>query len=256
MIMPILQGRMGNQMFQIAAAIGCAVKWNYDWDVPTETNDKIKWPNYFKRMSKELPVDWIKAGVFKENGFHFQEIPKHDPLLLDGYFQSEKYFKHCQEKIRHEFALPSFSMPKKSVSLHVRRGDYLTLSNHHPTLDVDYYRKAIWYFIEKGFDHFEVFSDDMDWCRQNLNSDKLTRATFMYHDNEKTGIPEIANAHTDMAMMASCHHHIIANSSFSWWGAWMGINTDKIVIAPKNWFGSALSHLNTKDLLPENWITV
>jgi len=119
--------------------------------------------------------------------------------------------------------------------LHVRRGDYLQLPTHHPTCTIDYYHKALANFDGKVL----VFSDDIDWCRKTFQD---PRFEFVKGNLD----------YIDLYLMSMCKNNIIANSSFSWWAAWLNDNKDKKVIAPKKWFGPAISH-NTMDLYPKKW---
>ena len=128
----------------------------------------------------------------------------------------------------------------KSISLHVRRTDYVTSNGFHPVQTVEYYNKAI--ETIGSYDQILVFSDDINWCKENLNYDNV-----LFVENQDNL--------EDMWLMSLCDHNIIANSSFSWWGAWLNQNKDKIVIAPKNWFGSQ-SNLNDLDIIPNNWVKI
>lgn len=178
---------------------------------------------------------------------------------LQGYFQSEKYFMHHAKQIRQDF---SFLEPavgqnadllkriqsENSVSVHVRRGDYVTLAaanNFHGTLPLEYYAAASEYISNKanGKLSFFVFSDDPEWVKGNL---KLPgESTYIDWNREGKG-------YEDLRLMSTCRHHVTANSSFSWWGAWLGENNDKIVVAPQKWFADPTSV--TSDLIPETWI--
>jgi hypothetical protein len=156
---------------------------------------------------------------------------------VDGYWQNEVYFTDAASQIRAEFQLlrpspvaqASDDLPQ--VSLHIRRGDYVNnpaANSVHGVLGLDYYRDAVALVASRIGDNFRlvVFSDDIEWARQNL--------TFSQPMTFVSG--STATPHEDLHMMASCDHHIIANSSFSWWGAWLNASTTKIVIAPKRWF--------------------
>lgn len=257
MVQPILKGRMGNQMFQIAAAIGYADKHVMQYYVPQQTADPDKWPVYFNHFPRHTREGVITGTIYRENEneFEYHEIPPRSHIFLDGYFQSEKYFAHCEHRIRNAFGIqPIESDLDHAVSLHVRRGDYLNHPDHHPVLNLDYYARAIELFKEKGFHFFEIFSDDMDWCIDNINCFNFKGVSFGYKGG--AGGATIAKAHLHMGMMAGCEHHIISNSSYAWWGAWLNPHQQKIVVAPEKWFGPALSHLDTKDLLPKNWIKI
>lgn len=176
---------------------------------------------------------------------------------ISGYWQSERYFLRAQQSIRTEFTFKkpllgvNAQMAKTmsnttSVSVHVRRGDYLSNSKNHGLMHVAepaYYQSAISYIARLVKNpEFYVFSDDMAWAKANISFDYP--CTYISHNTA-------ADSYIDMQLMSSCRHHIIANSSFSWWGAWLNPSTEKIVIAPKLWFRNDTPD---QDLLPEQWI--
>jgi hypothetical protein len=175
---------------------------------------------------------------------------------LDGYWQNERYFKNIEQQIRKDFAFPKLKDSKNqrllekvsqgiSVSIHVRRGDYVD----HPLLGnictEEYYQLAVNYFSEQ-YDgvKYIVFSNDQTWCKNNLN----IKGTSTYVD---WNVQE--DSFKDMQLMSYCTHNIVANSSFSWWGAWLNSNMDKKVIAPKRWFNT--SH-NINDIVPGEWTII
>ncbi|MFI5240699.1 MAG: alpha-1,2-fucosyltransferase [Candidatus Saccharimonadia bacterium] len=183
-----------------------------------------------------------------------------DNSYLVGYWQSEKYFSDYHDTITSDFRVKSplsgqnLEMASAiggvtSVSLHVRRGDYVTNANanqFHGTSPLDYYYAAIAALTKKvSSPSFFVFSDDPDWCKDNLKLDYPT--TYVEHNAPDKG-------YEDMRLMSSCQHHIIANSSFSWWGAWLNPKSDKLVYAPKQWFKDPA--VDTTDLIPSGWIKV
>ena len=130
---------------------------------------------------------------------------------------------------------------KNTVSLHIRRGDYVNLSDHHLLLDISYYKNAVNMF--KNIEKVVVFSDDIEWCKENLD---IKNTEFIENETDIV----------DLYLMSQCTHNIIANSSFSWWGAWLNKNDNKKVIAPKKWFGPKRNDLNDKDIIPETWIRI
>jgi hypothetical protein len=176
---------------------------------------------------------------------------------LAGYWQSERYFFDCAQTIRDDF---TFRLPitnqntalvdqiKKSnaVSLHVRRGDYVNSPStyaHHGVCSSAYYHSAIGHILNRvGPAVLYIFSDDPQWVRENLK----VSAPCIYVDHNRG-----PSSYVDMQLMSLCNHHIIANSSFSWWGAWLNPNVGKIVVAPKNWFARPVL---TQDLLPSDWV--
>jgi hypothetical protein len=181
-------------------------------------------------------------------------------VYLDGYWQSEKYFKEIETLIRAEFAvqepvgcrtqdIAGKIEANNAVSIHIRRGDYVLnpeTNRLHGTCSLHYYRQAV-ARIERQLakPHFFIFSDEPDWAEANLRLD--LPMTFVSHNGPDQD-------HEDLWLMSLCQHHIIANSSFSWWGAWLSRNPDKTVIAPRNWFRRG-GH-NMRDLLPEDWFTL
>lgn len=200
--------------------------------------------------------------VYKEPHFHFDRnfFYQTDNVYLDGYWQSERYFKDIEEIIRNEFTfkIPPLGKNKgvaeqiascESVSIHVRRGDYvndLKISEIHGNCGLTYYREAVKKISQMiRAPHFFIFSDEPGWARKNLRLGQP--AMFVDHNDTN-------KSYEDLRLMSQCKHHIIANSSFSWWGAWLHINPEKIVIAPKKWFRS--DDKDTKDLIPDSWLRI
>ena len=233
-------GWLANQMFQYAATFSLAKHRGVPCTFPKNR------PNLYEIFKlSAYPGFTASQRPYQEPHFHhdpgFWNLP--DGTELSGYFQSEKYFARYADEIRKEFSFRGMEMiPLISwVSIHVRRGDYLSFPEHHPPLTMEYYREAMARFPGA---RFLVFSDDPGWCLLNFRD-------AGYNVEISTG----RSAAEDMALMAACDHHIIANSSFSWWGAWLSRNPEKRVIAPAAWFGPAKQppQWDTRDLLPESW---
>lgn len=253
-----LYGRLGNQMFQIAASLGYAFDHGRNFVMPRSTLNPIVWPNYFESLFPEKPqYDWMFDTYYKEKSHEYNEIPRFKigvGIVLDGYFQSWKYFDEYRDEILTAFEFNEIEKITGVCSIHVRRGDYLKYQTKHPVVTEDYLLKAIDLIrIKTGINKFMVFSDDFAWCRDFFEDkaiwgpySKRPGNTFMF-----SGMPEIE----DMKLMASCEHNIISNSTFSWWGAYMNNNPDKMVVTPHedNWFGPDNKHLNVSDLLPVSW---
>jgi hypothetical protein len=237
-------GRLGNQIFQIANCIAYARKHNIPYWIPQRSMAEHIWPAYFKHFPKE-PEVFIKYIEYKEPEFTYSEIPKYNNVILEGFFQSEKYFKEYRQDIIDAFQIP-YKKIDGFVSLHIRRGDYLQYADKHPPISYEYISEAVKYFFDLGYTSFVVCSDDIKWCRIQLKPLELFGAVFSF-SSEKEPI-------ADLALMSCCTHNIIANSSFSWWSAWLNQNPDKIVVAPSLWFGPGNDHLKISDLLPEEWI--
>ena len=254
-----LKGGVGNQLFQIAAAKSLALSKGGDLTIdmnnvgaPSELSPnkpQFYLDNIFRNIKVEPKA--AEAELYNESHYHFQELPKWDNICLHGYFQSEKYFKEHESEIRtmlkadqktEEYLQSKYGevlSKDNTVSLHVRRGDYIGKEQFHPTVDKSYYEQA----IEKHSGAtFLVFSDDISWCKDNLPEGP----EYVFVEGNKD--------YEDLYLMSKCAHNIIANSSFSWWGAWLNENKDKQVTAPSVWFGPALlpSH-DLKALLPDEW---
>lgn len=247
-----LKGQLGNQMFIIAATVGLAKKHDVPYRIPNWIVDPNCKEPYFKDISpiSKAALDARdNLPIYKEPYFHYCEIPySGGNLCIDGYFQSQKYYSHCKEYIYNLFDIP-YSLLKGIVGLHIRRGDYLNLPDYHPAIGIEYITKSIEYFITKGYSSFMVFSNGMDWCRENINNEIFKGCTFVYSNG---------NALDDLSNMSSCEHLMMSNSTFSWWAAELNRNPEKMIIAPKKgtWHGPKYSHLDPKDLYMDNWITL
>jgi hypothetical protein len=238
-------GRLGNQMFKYAALRGIAAYHNFDFSIPF-SDGKDEWNDHqllnIFNLSEKLKIEHNETSLnVKEKGYAFDPELFYlcsDGVDLDGYFQTEKYFKHIKDKILNDFTFKFIpNLPTENyISIHVRRGDYLHQTNHHPVCDVEYYNEAI-SLINENLPKI-IFSDDIEWCKDNIKAD-------FYSENTKN--------YEDLYLMTRAKHNVIANSSFSWWGAWLNQNPDKIVVAPKNWFGPGYAHLDVSDLIPEEW---
>lgn len=174
----------------------------------------------------------------------------------DGYWQSEKYFDNCIANIRDAFKFPKLDSinqnlieklnGKISVSIHIRRGDYLKDPLFRGLTDIDYYNRAIQYILNVvNVDCFVIFSNDIEWCKQNIAQLTNLECVFV---NWNKGV----NSFRDMQLMSLCKHNIIANSSFSWWGAWLNNNPEKIVITPLKWINREYK----TDIIPSSWIKI
>ncbi len=228
-------GRFGNQLWQIASTIGIAKKNDLEFGFP-----KWKYSWLFTRPLPEINYyDFIFRHVIEKQTTYLPMIlDKFNNYDIEGYFQSYRYFQDIQEIIRSYFETKSneyFNSGNKDfVSIHVRRGDYLNLQHTHPLLDLSYYQRAMMRF-SRGT-KFLVFSDDIPWCKSHILGDNV----YYYDFDEKRSF----------IAMKNCRHNIIANSSFSWWAAWLNPNPDKIIIAPKVWVHGE----DRDDRVPPGWI--
>lgn len=227
-------GRLGNQLFQIAATVALAVRNNDDYVFPPWTYE----PNFSLINCFSSKIN--NTDRYVETSFTYSPIPYRPNMDLEGFFQSEKYFEDQQGLIRSLFNPKlNFGIKYDYAAIHVRHGDYINLKREYNQLTMPYYNQAMKMINAKNY---IIFSDDINWCKANFKGNNIV-------------FSEGKSPAEDLALMMACEHQIIANSSFSWWGAWLNKNPSKIVIAPQNWFGPNLPH-NTKDLLPESWIKI
>lgn len=255
-------GALGNQMFQYASLRGIAEKSNNTWKIPRPGSTTIYY-NLFdifkmESVTEDNFINNEKFPTIKAKGFNF------DPSLfklkgnynLNDYLQTEKYFEHIQEDILKDFTFKNApNINDEYIFIHVRRTDYVKLPNHHPPCTLDYYMKGLEYFPK----HLpvKIFSDDLAWCRKNFVGDRFIikeenkyypEQLFLKGPREYTWYP---TPYEDFYEMTQAVGGIIANSSYSWWGAYLMKNKYPI-IAPAKWFGPALPH-NTCDLIPSEW---
>ena len=286
-----LKGGMGNQMFQYAIGRALSLRYNvplgldlsflldttprlkftfrnYDLDVfninaEIVQSSKIPFVNRMVKGKIGQAFDILRRflsfdkGVEKSFNFNSLIFNIGPNAYLDGYWQSPKYFESIEDIIRKDFTLKS-ELPinirnlmeviekENSVCIHVRRGDYVG-NKAHEVVGSEYYDKA----IEKmrsltKIDKIYVFSDDIKWCEENMKFEY----PVMFVGDEYAG--QKAEGH--LMLMKSCRNFIIPNSTFSWWGAWLGDSKDKIVVAPKQWFGG--ESMSSEDLIPKEWIRI
>ena len=278
MIIIKIKGGLGNQLFQYAVGRAVALhhrlplkldltifktyklhKYLLDQfaikaDIATEDEIiKLKGRNnvLFSALRKAGLVKRKSYLKEKRSSYFDASVFKNDDVYLDGYWQNELYFSDIREELLRDLtSISSMSdlgvvymegiKKSNSVSLHVRRGNYLNLKNFN-VLDIDYYMKAVEY-IRKNVEKptFYIFSDDLEWCKNSLGF--LDNCIFV--DSTKTEID-------DLKLMSFCKHNIIANSSFSWWGAWLNQNCKKTVIAPKGWL---LNDPSSSNVILSDWV--
>ena len=203
-------GRLGNQLFQIAATYAQSLRMNEEFSLP-----KWSYAKFFKNFKSE-PIKNIRYIDYKESAFEYKELPKVNNLNLFGYYQSIKYFDNYQDEVKNLFNIELDRI--EACAIHVRRGDYTTKPDYHTNLDLQYYQRALKYIKSKNI---IVFSDDINYCKQLFSA-----YNFKYSQGSEL---------EDFKLMTSCSEHIIANSSFSWWTSYL--SNSETVIAPKTWFG-------------------
>jgi hypothetical protein len=266
-------GELGNNLFQTAALIGLSKKYNIPFQLINDRNCYVSikdrplefesmFEQSFQYYNKENINSFIHYKSPDTNGvFEYTPIdidPTKD-TVIEGYFQSEKYFENAKDEIKYYFTPKktnieyiqnkySHLLNNNNLSLHIRvGGDRVALQHSHKNIPTEYYLSAINKVIERDstVENYIVFSDNINYCKEIFGDNE----NITYIENEKNYI--------DLFLMSLCKHNIIANSTFSWWAAYLNQNQDKIVVAPKTeWFGPGLKHLNLKDLFPQNWITL
>lgn len=258
-------GRLGNQLFQISSTIGIALKNNTKFCF-----NKAPIFDYLPNLKNYIigNIDFNPKYIYKETDFTYEDVslPANEDIILNGYFQSIHYFNIYKEIVDYylTFENPLFSENFNkfnginTCSVHVRRGDYVLISktnplNPHPLVSKEYYLKAM---ETIKADKYLFFSDDIAWCKENFKDDKYV---FIEKQNDS-----LANDIFELQLMSTCKNNIIANSSFSWWGAYLNLNENKIVIAPKQWFSENYIKIISKhslsevlnSLIPEKWIII
>jgi hypothetical protein len=261
-------GRLGNQLFQFASTLGIGRQLGYEVVFPLENMTQAVVEHFKDGKVLDITFDVPKAfdipqrllaprasitttTMQMERFFHYDAsmltIP--DGVDLGGYYQSEKYFLPIEDELRSILTFkPHITQCAKdlfpnvdgtTVGIHIRRGDYVQLSAFHPPCEPEYYLEAAQHFTDSN-PYFIIFSDDIDYCKSLFAESE----NILYINNN--------DPYVDLCLMSMCDHNIIANSSFSWWGAWLNDNPHKKVIAPKKWFGHAYQH-NTNDLYCQDW---
>jgi hypothetical protein len=289
MLVVKLQGGLGNQMFQYAFGLSASKKMNvplcldlsfynqnhgltprsYALDIfggQTKIADGKIIDSFFRPGLLQRVLN--KAGLYKHTVYH-EKTMRFDkgvfdvspPVYFEGFWQSEQYFSSIESELRAAFIFKKTLNPQSqkiadelakqphAISVHVRRGDYVTSATTnelHGVCSISYYQKAITSIKQQVKDPvFYFFSDDSDWVAQNLIVAN-DNAVLVQHNQG-------GDSWQDVALMSKCNHHIIANSSFSWWGAWLNPSKEKIVIAPEHWFAKQSNAPDSRDILPSSW---
>lgn len=283
MIISYINGGLGNQMFQYAIGRKLSIigdvplkldisrfdkdkkrryllgNYNIDAEIAPKKEIKkykrvdLKGYNRLESLFSKYNIRLFNKIYYEKNDYEFdQKVLNFDDIYIKGYWQSYKYFQDIREILIRDLSLKDFIeienksilntiLKSNSVSVHIRRGDL----NYKSLISIDYYYKAMDYVNKKiNNPYFFIFSDDIEWAKQNLifNYNK-----FFVNINNDHKTP-----YFDLELMRNCKHNIIANSTFSWWGAWLNENMGKIVVVPKKW----IKDIKTDDLIPEAWIKI
>jgi hypothetical protein len=308
MITVLINGGLGNQLFQVFATVATAIHNNdkyYFLHTPRDATGKrvTYWSTLLHglRPMTVLPTQanvqrFMQLPTYQEMSFHYNKLPSKTamnstPLKLIGYFQSDKYFADVRDEIyakiqlleqqkgiRTMFANSSwFSCGTLTICMHFRIGDYMNIQQAHPIVPLEYYRRALKHIID-DVPSSELYDTDV----QNEDDNDVTHVKFnvlifnqacdnaIITDHIRTlksdpafatrcqfnKVPDMFEDWKQLLLMSICDHNIIANSTFSWWGAYFNQNPNKIVCYPSTWFGPALSKHDTRDLFPSDWVKI
>lgn len=258
-----INGRIGNQMFQYASLMGIAYNRSFDWCIPKENQDLSKC-FLMKNLQQFGNINGQELHLHESHEFCEDlmfECP--DGVSLHGYFQSEKYFKHVEGAVRGDFQFNediltavvkdySHEFLENAVSLVVRRYedgfDYPGCEDNHRNLPMRYYESSIEMLGEDR--KYIICSNNIDWCKEQK---LFQKSNFIFNDKIPDGVNK---SFYDLCLISRCKDYIIANSTFSWWGAWLGKRPNKKVISPVRWYGDNLSHINSEDLFPIEWTRI
>lgn len=268
MITMMMQGGLGNQLFQYATGYAIAKKLGVELalDISNYKHDSLRRFNLdlFKIENK---IVFDSRPTWVENDLTYQAMHVADGSVLLGYFQCEKYFAEYREELKQIFTPRQFlpfgygnyydkiMQSYVPVAVTIRRGDYLQKQDFHGVLGAKYYQRAILHIdalnhkmLDSGIQLF-VFSDDIEWCKQNFLAPN-DRITIIYIQNDMTTPSHMGREDADIFLMKNCRHQILANSTFGWWGAWL--SESEAIITPHNWFANGMAH----DIVPERWTRI
>jgi hypothetical protein len=252
-----INGGLGNNLFRIATAHSFALKHNFNLicDVSEKKSVHSNFDNYKTNFFRKLNLTETTPNLpkFQQPNFGFCNIPIYDKdFEIMGYYQSEKFFLEHRTEILSLFEIDEINnnliqdkygkvLDEEICSLHVRRGDYMFVQHILPFLSIDYYKLAIEKIGKEKL--FLIFSDDINWCKNVFSF--IPNKIFIEGNNDVI----------DLYLMSKCKHNIIANSSYSWWGAWLNNSPNKIVVSPNVWFGHK-GPKETEDIIPNNWYKI
>lgn len=278
-----LMGGLGNQLFQLFTTIAYSIENNSIFIFPysTELRTGITRPTYWDSFlsgiksfttfnNTEITNQMIsKYPQHREIGFHYLKIPSYEntpKIMLSGYYQSYKYFEKFQTQIyelihleqqkaeiKNEYS--TFFQDDINVSMHFRLGDYVGKEKYHPVMSVDYYENAINYLITKiNTNQFTILYLCQDIDNQTVEL-MITGLRIVFPTINFVKVDDSVDDWKQMLIMSNCNHNIIANSTFSWWGAYFNTN-NPVICYPAKWFGPAFGHYNINDLFPNKWYKI
>jgi len=279
-----LMGGLGNQLFQIMMVMAVAIKneipfiFPYSDKLTTGVERPTYWDTFFKniRMYTANPQNFNNSNIFINNllykhpvynepRFNYTEIPKIDNVMFNGYFQSYKYFQEVQDKIFDLIGIygiqldilneyPELFNEKNTISMHFRLGDYKTKQDCHPILPYEYYEKSLEMIPTEELSKYNV----LYFCEEEDNEyvyGVIDKLKLKFQVKEFIKVDDTIDDWKQLIIMSCCKINIIANSSFSWWGAYFNINDGKIVFYPSVWFGPSIQN-DVSDMYPDSWIKI
>lgn len=269
-----VMGGLGNQLFQVFNLISYTIDNKVPFYFEKQQQERVDrpfyWDNFLKSLTTFIKPSMNQLPIYRDPAFHFTPIPCYQEIGKDfrffGYFQSYKYFENNYESIYKLLRIEKQKQDiiekygniynfKDSICLHFRIGDYKNIQEHHPIVNIEYYKNALQYIIDKTKkDNWKIlyFYEEQD-REQIINNIEKIRADFVNIEfiPIDTNIPD----YEQILCMSQCSHNIIANSSFSWWGAYFNNNKEKIICYPNpdNWFGPSQGNKNMNDMFPVKW---
>jgi hypothetical protein len=281
MITTRIMGGLGNQLFQIFNLISYCltnkISFYFEYkEIPDRSDRPFYWDNFLVSLKPFIKKKYNEnMPIYRETGFHYNKITEYsqinNPFKFFGYFQSYKYFEEKKDDIFKLIKLQNQKQTIKdkykdsynfdnTISLHFRIGDYKNIQDHHPIVNSEYYISALKYIIKQtNKDNWNIlyFYEEQDVTQVNCNINEIKSS---FPNNNLNFIPVNTNTqdYEQVILMSLCMHNIIANSSFSWWGAYFNSNSDKIVCYPNpdKWFGPAQGKKNMNDMFPESWYKI
>jgi hypothetical protein len=247
-----IKARFGNQLFFVASTMGIATKNNTEYAFTSDMGHSGV--NYQSIFKNSLPkTNFIPDKKYHQEQFCYYDVILNKDVELIGYFQSEKFFKHIENLVRKQFEFKDeivnevqskYPSILNSSTIHIRRGDYVPQVNHHPLLPNEYYDNYISNYSEGDI---YVFSDDMEWAKEQFIGNQYIFPLFEQDNDLKCFV-----------LMSLAKTSLIANSTYSWWAAWLNQNPNKKIYTPDHtkWFGISYSNLDTKDVIPNDWIQI
>jgi nuclear transport factor 2 (NTF2) superfamily protein len=250
-------GRLGNELYQLAMVVQYALKHDLEWTAPSVTNNETWNPCHFRNLANPKWIEGEEDVLINEvwnteqqyYDVEFCEEWRDKQIVLNGYWQSYKYFDWCKNEIIKVFNYP-YELNKNTCSIHVRRGDYLLYPTRHPLVTEDYLWGAIQEINKINKYNFLVHSDDISWCKETFSKREFNAYNFSFSEGKSET--------EDLISMANCENQICSNSTLALWGAELNKNPNKIVVTPSedNWFGKDNKHLTVKDLIRPEFIQI